>query len=811
MNKYVCIHCHFYQPPRENPWLEEVELQDSAYPYHDWNERITAECYAPNTASRILDGASRIIDIVNNYSKISFNFGPTLLSWMERHEPETYEAILEADRLSVDRFGGHGSAIAQVYNHMIVPLANDRDKYTQIFWGIRDFEKRFRRKPEGMWLPETAVDIKTLEILAACGIRFTILSPMQAKRVRDVGSERWHNVAGGAIDTRVPYVLILPSGGAINIFFYDGGISHEVAFGGLLKNGEEFARRLLAAFAPERGIAVLSHVAKDGETYGHHHPLGDMALAYCLYYIESSGAARLTNYGEFLERHPPTQEVEIFEGSSWSCAHGINRWREDCGCASGLHPSWHQTWRRPLREAMDWLRDEITSIYETEAPLYFKDPWRARDYYIDVVFDRTRGNIEGFLKEHGSRELLSNEKRIAIKLLEMQRHAMLMYTSCGWFFDEISGIETTQVLQYAARAAQLADEISGRSIEPYFVKALAEAPSNIKEFGDGARVYEMLVKPASVDIVRVGVHFAISSLFESYPQEANIYCYLVNSEVYEKVEAGKIKMAFGKARISSQITMDEAVVTFAVLKLGDHDLLCGARCFISEEAFRDMVGEMNRAFEGGDITDVIRLMDRHFGSHDYSLRDLFKDEQRKIIGQAITAKMEEIESFYCRVFDNNCQLGTFLRDVKHGVPIPKPLLMAIEFIINSKIRRVLEDEEPDLAELESLTNAVKHLSLELDKKTLEYVASSRITALMEKLYSRPGDIGLLEKIDRLLALTKSLSLDILNLWKAQNKYFYIGKRDQYREMKEREQKEETAKRWIELFLKLSDYLYVKVC
>jgi alpha-amylase/alpha-mannosidase (GH57 family) len=442
-DRYVCIHGHFYQPPRENPWLEEIELQDSAYPYHDWNERIAAECYAPNTASRLLDGEGRITGIVNNYSKISFNFGPTLLAWMERHDPSTYIAILEADKLSRKRFSGHGSALAQAYNHIIMPLANSRDKRTQIIWGIEDFQKRFGREPEGMWLPETAVDTETLEILAEQRIKFTILAPSQARCFRKIGeNQEWQGVEGSKIDPTTSYLCRLASGRTLYLFFYDGPISQEVAFGGLLKNGEAFVQKLMGAFSEGRDQPQIVHIATDGETYGHHHRFGDMALAFCLHFIESSDLLTLTNYGEFLEKYPPIHEVQIFENSSWSCAHGVERWRNDCGCNSGMHSGWHQKWRGPLRGALDALRDQLIPAYTREASLYFKDPWQARDHYIEVILDRGEESIEAFLKKHTARELSKEEKSRVLKLLELQRHAMLMYTSCGWFFDEISGPET---------------------------------------------------------------------------------------------------------------------------------------------------------------------------------------------------------------------------------------------------------------------------------------------------------------------------------------------------------------------------------
>ena len=342
MERYICIHGHFYQPPRENAWLESIEVQDSAYPYHDWNERITAECYAPNTASRILDGEGYITKLVNNYSKISFNFGPTLLSWLKDNHSDIYQAILEADRLSQENFSGHGSAMAQAYNHMIMPLANRRDKYTQVVWGIADFGHRFGRKPEGMWLPETAVDLETLDIMAEEGIKFTVLAPTQASRVRRIGADDWEDVSDASIDPTMAYRLNLPSGREIALFFYDGPISRNIAFEDTLDSGEKFAYRLTDAFSEERDWPQLVHIATDGETYGHHHRFGDMALAFALEYIEANNLAAITNYGEYLEKNPCTYEVEIFENTSWSCTHGVERWRSDCGDNSGGNPNWNQ-------------------------------------------------------------------------------------------------------------------------------------------------------------------------------------------------------------------------------------------------------------------------------------------------------------------------------------------------------------------------------------------------------------------------------------------------------------------------------------
>src|SRR4051794_25375415 len=401
MQRYLCIHGHFYQPPRENPWLEAIEVRDSAYPYHDWNERVTAECYAPNAASRILDGEQRIERIVNNYSQISFNFGPSLLAWLEVERPEVYRAILEADAASAERFSGHGSALAQGYNHIILPLANRRDKRTQILWGLADFEHRFKRQAEGMWLPETAVDLETLDLLAQGGVRFTVLEPHQARRVRPKVAkgeeEKWKEVGGGRIDPSVPYEVKLREGRRIAVFFFDGAISRAVAFEGLLMSGERFTDRLMSAVPADPEHDRLINIATDGETYGHHHRYGEMALSYALQHIEENGWAKLTNYGEYLATHPPQHEVEIVENTAWSCVHGVDRWREDCGCHTGGGEGWTQGWRAPLRLALDGLRDELAPLWECAARQLFAAPWEARDAYVEVLLDRSPAAVSDFL------------------------------------------------------------------------------------------------------------------------------------------------------------------------------------------------------------------------------------------------------------------------------------------------------------------------------------------------------------------------------------------------------------------------------
>lgn len=494
---WVCIHGHFYQPPRENPWTGEVEEQEGAAPYHDWNERITAECYRPNLAARILAPDGSVAETVNNYTRISFNFGPTLLNWLAHHAPDVYSGILQADRVSRKRYRGHGGAIAQAYHHAILPLANSRDKRTEILWGIRDFEYRFRRRPEGMWLPETAVDLETLDLLAEMGIRFTILSPRQAAAVRHLGGGHWSDVRAGAVDTRRAYRVALPSGRSLAVFFYDGRIAQDVAFGGILSNGEHYAFRLLEACSEAHPLPALSHVATDGETYGHHHRFGDMALAYALRTVEKHPTAKLTVYGEYLEESPPQWEVQILPNTSWSCVHGVERWRSDCGCQTGAPDGWNQQWRKPLRDALDWLRDVVAVLYEREARGLLVDPWEARNDYIWVLLEGTEASRRRFLKRWAVPVRLQQGQREKIfRLLEIQRYCLMMYTSCGWFFNDISGIETVQILRYAARAVELAREEFAVDLEGPFLDRLAQALSNLPEEGSGRDIYRRRVLAA---------------------------------------------------------------------------------------------------------------------------------------------------------------------------------------------------------------------------------------------------------------------------------------------------------------------------
>jgi alpha-amylase/alpha-mannosidase (GH57 family) len=760
--KYVCIHGHFYQPPRENPYLEAIELQDSAYPYHDWNERITAECYAPNAASRILDAESRIQKLMNNYGHISFNFGPTLLSWLKEQAPKVHASILEADKESQERFSGHGSALAQGYNHMILPLANRRDKVTQVRWGIADFESRFGRKPEGMWLPETAVDTETLEVLAENGIAFTVLAPRQAKRMRLKAGTRFQDVTGARIDPARAYSAKLPSKNRINLFFYDGPISQGVAFEGLLGDGKRFADRLMSGFSDEREGPQLVHIATDGESYGHHHHFGEMALSFALDEIERNHVASLTNYGEFLEKYPAEDLVEIVDNSSWSCVHGVERWRSDCGCNSGGHP-WNQQWRAPLRAALDWLRDRLAPIYESRLKLYLKDPWAARDEYIRVILDRSEESRAAFFTDHALRPLNTQEQVTALKLLEMQRHAMLMYTSCGWFFDELSGIETVQVIHYAGRALRLAEDCTGEAIEAEFLQNLSSAKSNLPEHGDGAKIYEKWVRPAVVDIKRVAGHYAISSLFESYPDKTRIYCYEVERVSHTQEVEGKMKLATGCARFRSIVTTETAMLDFSVLHLGDHNVTAGIQsCENSSDVDKQRLYE---AFSQADTAEAIRLLDQMYGKATFSLRTLFRDEQRKIANIILTDSLNSAAAVYKTVFEGHAPLIRFLTGL--DIPIPNALKSAAEIALNSQLRQNLERPELDPEGIQGLLREAAASKITLDGTTLEFIVRRRLEREAAAFAGDPNNVASAERLTKLLDLLPLVPFPVV-LWEVQN-------------------------------------------
>jgi alpha-amylase/alpha-mannosidase (GH57 family) len=804
--RYVCVHGHFYQPPRENPSLEYVELQDSAYPYHDWNERITAECYAPNASSRILDADNRVARIVNNYSQISYNFGPTLLSWLEQKAPYVYKSIVDADKQSRGHFSGHGSAIAQGYNHMIMPLANTRDKRTQAIWGVRDFQQRFGRMPEAMWLSETAVDLETLDILAELGIKYTILAPRQASRVRKIGGRTWKDVSGDRIDPTRAYQIRLPSRRRMSLFFYDGPITRAVAFEGLLNNGEHFANRLVSGFSDTRDWPQLLHIATDGESYGHHHRFGEMALSYVLDHIESADLAKITNYGEFLEKHPATHQVEVFENSSWSCVHGVERWRSNCGCNSGGHGDWNQEWRAPLRAALDWMRDTLAPCFEERAKTLLKDPWAARNDYIDVILDRSEESVARYFAKHSSHQLEPEERVAVLKLLEMQRHAMLMYTSCGWFFDELSGIETVQVIQYAGRALQLAiDVFNSPDLESQLLSRLSEAHSNIPEHKDGAVIYEKFVKPAVVNLPKLAAHYAIRSIFEPYSDHAQIYNYTVDREDFSMAETGKLKLVTGRARFTSRITEESSALGFGVLNFGDHNVRGGVREFTDQAGFARVTSALSEAFGRGDTAEVLQLLDSGFEHNLYSLKSLFRDDQHKILQIILQSTLAQAESVIRQQYGEYAPLMRFLADLR--VEQPKLFRTLAESALNSELQQALKAGEREHAR--KLIAAAKEVNIALDGAAHEFVVRKQLEESARSFAADPHSLEKLQALETAVSFAQQLPFS-LTLLEVQNLCFGRLKAALGEAQQNAASGDESAKSWMAHAHTLADSLRLRI-
>ncbi len=729
-----------------------------------------------------------------------------MLSWLENKAPDVYAAIREADRQSRETFSGHGSAMAQVYNHVIMPLANSRDRRTQILWGIRDFEYRFQRAPEGMWLPETAVDLESLELLAQFGITFVVLAPHQAARARRMGETAWRELKGAPIDPTMPYRQQLPSGRSIAIFFYDGAIARAVAFEGLLSHGERFIERLTGAFAAAQDRPQLVHIATDGETYGHHHRFGDMALAYVLEQIEARGLARLTNYGEYLAKHPPTHEVEIVEKSSWSCVHGIDRWWSNCGCNSGAHSGWSQAWRTPLRDTLDGLRDQVAPLWERNARGLLRDPWKARDDYIEIVLDRSEENLQSFFSRHGHPSLNPAQTTGALKLLELQRNAMLMYTSCGWFFDDLAGIETIEILQFAGRAIQLAQELFGDSLETNFVRRLAAANSNVPEEGDGARVYDRRVRPALVDWQKLVANYALGNLFEDFSERNAIYCFDAGLQDDRMFHAGRAKLGVGRIELRSRITLESEKLIFAALHLGDHNMTAAIAKDTDQESYEQIVDKIAEPFKRADLTAVLREMEHWLGDLQYSIQSLFRDEQRRVLNTILAANLQEAEALYRQIYEPRAPLMRFLTDL--GIPLPKAVAAAAQFVLNSQLRAALEQPAIEKKRLLSLLQSARLEGVTLDTESLEFAYHQSLERAAGVFFAEPS-LANLETLYEAATLLLHLPFYV-DLWKVQNYFYEVLQRQHPQQLVAQRAGDEAAQQWIARFQSLGELLRIKV-
>lgn len=813
--KFLTIHGHFYQPPRENPWLEAIELQDSALPFHDWNERICKECYNPNSVSRIVDNKNQILDIVNNYQYMSFNFGPTLLSWMEEFAPLTYERIIKADIDSISEHSGHGNAIAQVYNHMIMPLANAHDKETQVKWGIRDFEYRFGRKPEGIWLAETAVDDATLKVLVDNGIKFTILSPYQALKIRKTGDKEWQDVSWGNIDPARSYKYTLKgdSKKSIALFFYDGAISKSVAFDELLKDGNRFIKRLKEGVSETRNYPQLVNIATDGESYGHHTKFGDMALSYVLKIKAEDEGFKITNYAEYLDKYESDYEVDIKQASSWSCFHGVGRWKEDCGCSTGGHPGWNQKWREPLRNALDYLRDELAKVFEAEGPKYFNDnPWTIRNKYIDVILDRNYVTIRKFQKENFKPDLTEEQKVKGMELLEIQRQAMLMYTSCGWFFSEISGIETVQIMKYAARAMQLVARFTNEDFETHFKDILSQAKSNIAEFGTGKDIYERFVKPSVVTAKQIACLWAISSLYQDFEDEEDVYCYTVKRHSYQKVQKGSSNFLVGHIEISSKVTLQKADLMFALMQYAGGDFHCAIKEFSNDAEFNELQATLIKTFALNPITEIIRTLDEKFGKEYFTLKDIFIEERKKILQILLKDQLEKFGNTYKEMYDQG--KGSIYHMQNLGLEIPKEFKISAEYALSHRYNDLLAGsdgfvEDPIVQQIKDINYEAKRMNIDIDKTPSNKNFAKRIITNLNRL-TKSFEIQQADTIIELFEMIEKLDLQI-DISEAQNIYYnkIYHRIGDILENNEKEPRDKDIK-FIKLLLNIGEKLNINV-
>jgi alpha-amylase/alpha-mannosidase (GH57 family) len=727
----LIIHGHFYQPPRENPWTDEVERQPSADPFHDWNERIAAECYTPNGWARLLDGAGRIKELICNYAAISFDVGATLFRWLDRHAPETGGRIIQADHESRTRFAGHGNALAHPYVHAILPLADPRDRTTLVKWGIAEFRFRFGRDPEGLWLPETAADLATLELLADHGIRFTILAPTQAERSRPPGQEGWIEVGPEGIDPGRPYRCALPGGRSIDLFFFDATLSRAIAFDGLLQSRDSLLTRVMeVAGRSQRPLFIL---CTDGESYGHHTPGGERALAALLARQPALGDPVISNLGAYLERHPPTHEVAIRKESSWSCAHGIERWRADCGCTTGGREGWRQGWRTHLRSALDLLRDDLQRLFAEQGARYFDDVWVARDDYVRLILDRSAQSLEAYFKAHASRALSAGERTSALRLLEMQRHALLMQTSCGWFYAEISGIEPVQNLRHAARAIDLASFFADSHVEAKFLLGLQAAKSNLQSERDGRTIWEAHVRSARVDLAHLGALYAARALAAPPPEVWPLYGFELHRLVFERRPTQDGTMVAGGVQARSALTLEREEFGFAIRWSHANGMAGHLFPWRGETHLRQRSAEFDTMIDGQSFRDHPEIIP-------ISLKTFSREEQRDVLLALYRAKLDELQKDYDGLDRRTRRL--LLDFVDAGLEIPAPLGAPAGFVVarqlEERLCEWLTDGRADAhRELIALADQSRRLELTGNERLREYL-SQGLRALIRQLGEDPS-------------------------------------------------------------------------
>jgi alpha-amylase/alpha-mannosidase (GH57 family) len=712
---HLVIHGHFYQPPRENPWTGAIERQESAAPYHDWNARIADECYLPNARSRVLDERGQIQELVSNYEQLSWNFGPTLLAWMAEAAPDLLDALVAADRISQARLG-HGNAIAQAYSHMILSLATLRDRQTQIRWAVREFQHRFGRPPDSMWMPETAVDAATLALLVEAGMRYLILSPAQAARWRPMGDGAWVTPAQAEIDPRRPYRWILRDAGGrpqedrgIDICFYHAPLSRGISFQHYLRDASLLARRIAEAAAGVPDPLIL--IATDGESFGHHEKFGDMCLATLFSREAPRQGFEIINLATYLETHRPAWEVELLPESAWSCPHGVGRWREDCGCSAGGGAGWNQAWRRPLRRGLDRLRDALVDIFQEEGPLLLADPWAARDEYVDLLLDRSESARDAFFSRHQARVLDPAERGRALRLLEMEHQAMLMFTSCGWFFSDISGIETVQNLRYAARAIELAAPFAPLDLEAVLLEELTRALSNLAAHKNGRQLWERQVRPSRVTpegaVARLLVEGVLGRQVE--PQVRYRWSLVPDSVFREEL------FLAASVRATSEVTGEVLHFAGACRQDGPFGFLAGIALGSSPESFAGFAGEAKTALLRGG--PHLAAWSGRCAARLIRLNHLLPDERHAVLRELLTETNAALAKEITRLSEQALPAAEAMAEA--GMPIPGWLKGVLEVHWSRRFSDAVAGlcgvvNPAAYASLLDIADRARHLGLTLD-------------------------------------------------------------------------------------------------
>jgi alpha-amylase/alpha-mannosidase (GH57 family) len=776
----LIIHGHFYQPPRDNPWTGIVEREPSAAPFHNWNERIWRECYRPNAHARIFDDLGAVEAIVNNYELLSFNFGPTLLAWLEQKHPQTYRRILHADRCSL-RDRGHGNAIAQGYNHAILPLCNERDMRTQIRWGLTEFRHRFGRAAEALWLPETACNANVVDALIDEDLRFALLAPQQAARVRQ--GDKWTDVSGGRVDPRHPYLHAHSdgSGRSIALFFYDAGIARGVAFEGALSSSTALIDRFERAAGGEGSVV---HAVTDGESYGHHFKFGDRCLAYALGREAKRRGMWVTNYGEFLDHHPPERWVELAAGddgmgSSWSCAHGVGRWFRDCGCHTGGKAGYSQKWRTPLRDALDSLRDVAAEIYESRTGDLVDDPWALRDDYIELLLDPSADRAR-FFELRAKRALSGEEQQQLLQLLEMQRSSMLMYTSCGWFFNDLAGIETIQVMRYAGRLTDQLAALGRTGHEATLVEQLGEAHSNVSETGSGADIYRAHVAVSRVSNTSLAAHVSLTALPLDLPTEGELAGCRYELLSRREQRRGRLELATARVVLVELATGARSDFASCAIFFGGVDLHCLLRRYVDDAYYEAAVAQIWDEFESRSLLTLLRVAGEQLGPTDYGLSDVLPSE-RDSISRAMFSELKERYAIQYEAMyqDARRAIGQF-----HGagLPLPHELRMAAQLALAYRFEEAIAIAPASRFEAAAYTRAI-----EIAREAARYgcelrldTAGSHVTQLLSHLMRRvcAGDTdpthsgagGPTRAVLGLLEVSRALGLEP-NLNRAQEQLF----------------------------------------